>query len=59
MAARKSPARKPAAKKCPDCKGKGEFTETVKVGSVRKSRETTDRQTALCLACFGSGEATD
>ncbi|WP_405520648.1 hypothetical protein [Streptomyces canus] len=50
-------ARKPRIKKCPDCKGTGEITETVRVGSARKSRETTDRQAALCLTCFGSGDA--
>ncbi|MEV4918642.1 hypothetical protein AB0K47_17725 [Streptomyces tirandamycinicus] len=42
-------------KKCPDCKGTGEITETVRVGSVRKARETTDRQAAFCLTCFGTG----
>ncbi|MFE2327329.1 hypothetical protein ACFXD5_25985 [Streptomyces sp. NPDC059385] len=54
--ARKTTARKPTAKKCPDCDGEGETTETVQVGS-RKRRDTADRQAALCLACFGSGEA--
>ncbi|MGW1137901.1 hypothetical protein [Streptomyces zhihengii] len=49
--------RKPRPKKCPDCKGAGETAETVRVGSARKSRETTDRQAALCLTCFGSGHA--
>ncbi|UFQ15658.1 MULTISPECIES: hypothetical protein [Streptomyces] len=53
--ARKSAAT-PRAKKCPDCKGKGETTETVRVGA-RKGRATTDEQTALCLTCWGSGEA--
>lgn len=52
--ARKTTARKP--KKCADCDGKGETAETVRVGS-RKIRETADRQAALCLACFGTGEA--
>ncbi|MFC5801317.1 hypothetical protein [Streptomyces formicae] len=49
--------RKPRPKKCPDCKGVGEIAETVRVGSARKLRETTDRQAALCLTCFGSGTA--
>ncbi|MET9421384.1 hypothetical protein ABZY06_11720 [Streptomyces sp. NPDC006540] len=49
--------RKPRPKKCPDCKGAGETAESVRVGSARKSRETTDRQAALCLTCFGSGTA--
>ncbi|MFI8501017.1 hypothetical protein ACIGFK_21360 [Streptomyces sp. NPDC085524] len=55
--ARKSTARKPTAKKCPDCDGKGETTETVRVGSRRTPRDTADRQAAFCLACFGTGEA--
>ncbi|MER5559181.1 hypothetical protein ACWGNF_06785 [Streptomyces sp. NPDC055808] len=54
MAASRKPA--PAHAKCPDCKGKGETAESVRVGSARKSRETTDRQTALCLTCFGTGD---
>ncbi|WP_274558553.1 hypothetical protein [Streptomyces spiramyceticus] len=58
MTARKTTAaRKRPAKKCPDCKGTGEITETVRVGSARKYRETTDQQSALCLACFGTGHA--
>ncbi|MCW2871285.1 hypothetical protein [Actinacidiphila oryziradicis] len=63
MAARKTAAGRPAAKpaaapKCPDCDGKGETTETVRVGA-RKGRETDDRQAALCLTCFGTGHAPD
>jgi DnaJ-class molecular chaperone len=61
-AARKTTARRPAAKpeprKCPDCDGKGETTETVRVGG-RNRRETSDRQSALCLTCLGTGEAPD
>ncbi|MFI7315997.1 hypothetical protein [Streptomyces venezuelae] len=57
MAARvRKTATKPWAKKCPDCKGKGEITETVRVGT-RKGRATTDQQAALCSTCWGSGEA--
>ncbi|MFH8793981.1 hypothetical protein [Streptomyces sp. NPDC017941] len=41
---------------CPDCDGKGETTEAVRVGS-RKSRVTEHRQTAMCLSCLGTGEA--
>ncbi|WP_328725687.1 hypothetical protein [Streptomyces sp. NBC_00259] len=52
-------ARKPRAKKCPDCKGTGETAVTVRVGSARKPRETADRQAALCLTCFGTGTPTD
>jgi DnaJ-class molecular chaperone len=49
---------KPPVPKCPDCDGKGEITETVRVG-VRKGRATDHRQSAVCLTCWGSGEATD
>ncbi|MFE9057136.1 MULTISPECIES: hypothetical protein [Streptomyces] len=58
MAARKTTARKPRPKQCPDCKGTGEITETVRVGA-RKGRATDDHQTALCLTCWGTGEAAD
>ncbi|MFE3494502.1 hypothetical protein ACFXOM_26635 [Streptomyces sp. NPDC059169] len=50
--------RKHRPKKCPDCKGTGEITETVRVGTARKARETHDRQGALCLTCLGTGTAT-
>ncbi|MGC0330617.1 DnaJ-class molecular chaperone [Streptomyces sp. SAI-170] len=46
----------PTPPKCPDCDGKGETAETVRVGA-RKGRPTDDRQAALCLTCLGSGEA--
>ncbi|MFF4405865.1 hypothetical protein [Streptomyces sp. NPDC001404] len=55
MAQRKTARRQPV-KKCLDCKGTGEITESVRVGRARKGRETADRQTALCLTCFGSGQ---
>ncbi|WP_372350199.1 hypothetical protein [Streptomyces sp. KL116D] len=48
----------PAAKKCGTCKGSGEIFIPVRVGG-RKQRTTDDQQTGLCLACLGSGEATD
>ncbi|WP_314416528.1 hypothetical protein [Streptomyces sp. DSM 40484] len=57
MAARKTAA-KPRVKKCADCKGTGETAETVRIGA-RKGRATADQQAALCLTCFGTGEATD
>ncbi|MFD5108784.1 hypothetical protein [Streptomyces cinereoruber] len=57
MAARKTTARKAGPKKCPNCTGAGETAETVRVGS-RKLRDTDHQQAALCLACFGTGEAT-
>ncbi|GAA2647835.1 hypothetical protein [Streptomyces vastus] len=57
MATRKRPARKPPpSKKCQPCDGTGEVTRSVRVG--RKQR-VVGQQTGICLACFGSGEATD
>ncbi|GGN66855.1 hypothetical protein GCM10011579_038710 [Streptomyces albiflavescens] len=53
---RAAPVAEPA--KCPDCKGTGEITETVRVGA-RKGRATTDQQAALCLTCLGAGQALD
>ncbi|GGM10601.1 hypothetical protein GCM10010129_63230 [Streptomyces fumigatiscleroticus] len=47
---------KPKLPKCPDCAGKGEITETVRVGA-RKGRATGDKQAALCLTCWGTGDA--
>ncbi|AWZ05150.1 MULTISPECIES: hypothetical protein [unclassified Streptomyces] len=55
--ARKTTTRKPAPAPCPDCNGSGETAETVRVGSRRTARETADRQAALCLTCFGTGQA--
>ncbi|MFE6551126.1 hypothetical protein ACFVHS_22385 [Streptomyces sp. NPDC057746] len=54
MATRKTTKPKPA--RCPDCDGRGETAETVRVGA-RKGRATDDRQAALCLTCLGTGEA--
>ncbi|MFE5852059.1 hypothetical protein ACFQ61_02370 [Streptomyces sp. NPDC056500] len=51
------PAKPPAPAHCPDCKGAGETTETVRIGA-RKGRETDHRQNVLCLSCLGSGLAT-
>ena len=48
--------KQPEPAKCPDCDGKGEITETVQVGG-RKKRLTDDQQAALCMTCWGSGEA--
>ncbi len=56
VAARKTA--KPQVKECPDCDGKGEITETVRVGT-RKGRATDHRQSAMCGSCWGSGEATN
>ncbi|MEU2518548.1 hypothetical protein ABZ732_07125 [Streptomyces pseudogriseolus] len=55
MAPRK-PAKPRTPPKCSDCDGKGEIAETVRVGS-RKGRATRHRQAAVCLTCWGSGEA--
>ncbi|MEU9329500.1 hypothetical protein AB0D91_37865 [Streptomyces canus] len=57
MAASKTPATvtvEPA--KCPACKGSGEVSRTVQVG---RKRRAVGQQTGICLACLGSGEATD
>ncbi|OSC69673.1 hypothetical protein B5181_12010 [Streptomyces sp. 4F] len=55
---RRKTAPPPEPAKCPDCDGKGEITETVRVGA-HKGRATDDHQTALCLTCWGTGEAAD
>ncbi|MFI5792594.1 hypothetical protein [Streptomyces sp. NPDC051677] len=47
---------KPQVAKCSDCDGKGEITETIRVGP-RKGRATDHQQAAVCLTCWGSGEA--
>ncbi|GAA2568632.1 hypothetical protein [Streptomyces lienomycini] len=57
-ARRKTRAATPEPASCPDCNGTGEHTETVRVGA-RKGRVTADRQTVLCLTCWGTGHATD
>jgi DnaJ-class molecular chaperone len=55
MAAPKAPATAPAEPaKCPTCKGSGEVSRTVHVG---RKRRPVGRQTGICLACLGSGEA--
>ncbi|MET8082306.1 hypothetical protein [Streptomyces sp. NPDC005303] len=53
---RATTAPKPELAKCPTCKGTGEVSRTVRVG--RRQRPV-GQQTGLCLACLGSGEATD
>ncbi|MFD4144367.1 hypothetical protein [Streptomyces sp. NPDC058572] len=57
MAPRKpATARRTAKPKpCPDCQT-GQVSEAFKVGT-RSKRESTDRQEALCLTCFGTGQA--
>lgn len=60
VAARKTTARRkapvPEAVKCGPCNGTGEVPRAVRVG--RKQR-VVGQQSGICLACFGSGEATD
>ncbi|MFF8353561.1 hypothetical protein ACF063_08915 [Streptomyces chartreusis] len=59
-AARKPTARRKATVaqpvKCKPCKGTGEVSRTVHVG---RKRRPAGQQTGICLACLGSGEATD
>ncbi|MFR9800438.1 hypothetical protein ACL02U_31745 [Streptomyces sp. MS06] len=54
MATRKNT--KPKSVPCSDCDGKGEIAETVRVGA-RKGRATDNQQAALCLTCWGTGNA--
>ncbi|MFC8436199.1 hypothetical protein [Streptomyces sp. NPDC057253] len=57
VAASKTRATTPAEPaKCQTCKGSGEVSRTVHVG---RKRRPVGRQTGICLACLGSGEATD
>ncbi|MEV7340581.1 hypothetical protein [Streptomyces sp. NPDC093544] len=57
MAARKPTAHPaPEPVKCRPCDGTGEVSRTVRVG--RKQR-VVGQQAGICLACLGSGEATD
>jgi DnaJ-class molecular chaperone len=59
MATRKTAKPKAAAAepvKCGPCDGTGETSRTVRVG--RKHRPA-GQQVGICLACFGSGQATD
>ncbi|MGW3916084.1 hypothetical protein ACWEBX_31905 [Streptomyces sp. NPDC005070] len=46
----------PAAPKCGPCNGTGEVARSVRVG---RKRRTVGEQAGICLACFGTGEATD
>ncbi|CAM5307168.1 hypothetical protein SCHAM137S_01345 [Streptomyces chartreusis] len=41
---------------CSTCKGTGEVSRTVHVG---RKRRPAGQQTGICLACLGSGKATD
>ncbi|NUK37319.1 hypothetical protein HRW16_23245 [Streptomyces lunaelactis] len=58
MTAPKRTTRRPAKPKpapCPDCTT-GQVSEAFKVGA-RSKRESTDREEALCLTCFGTGHS--
>ncbi|WP_095936651.1 hypothetical protein [Streptomyces sp. Tue6028] len=53
---RKATVPVPAAKQCGPCNGTGEVARTVRVG---RTKRPVGQQTGICLACFGTGEATD
>ncbi|MFI6981525.1 hypothetical protein ACIBSV_23420 [Embleya sp. NPDC050154] len=48
--------RRPRARKCPDCKGSGQISTTVRVGKGSAARPVGEQE-GLCLTCFGSGLA--
>ncbi|MGW7612290.1 hypothetical protein ACWGKW_34555 [Streptomyces sp. NPDC054766] len=57
MATKKTPQRpSPVPPKCGPCNGTGEVARTIRVG---RKRRTVGQQAGICLACFGTGEATD
>ncbi|MFH9226542.1 hypothetical protein [Streptomyces lydicus] len=58
MAARKTTTRKtsPKPKPCADCKNAGQTSEIFQVGG-RTKHDSADKQEALCLTCWGTGEA--
>ncbi|MET7886208.1 MULTISPECIES: hypothetical protein [Streptomyces] len=56
MATKKTPRPAPVPPKCGPCNGTGEVARTVRVG---RKRRTVGQQAGICLACFGTGEATD
>ncbi|MFP1627363.1 hypothetical protein ACLB9X_19850 [Streptomyces sp. 5K101] len=53
--ARRPATSKPKPKPCPDCTT-GQVSESFQVGGRRK-HQSDDRQEALCLTCFGTGQA--
>ncbi|MFF8359524.1 hypothetical protein ACF063_39390 [Streptomyces chartreusis] len=53
---RKAPAPVLEPAECKPCKGAGEVSRAVYVG---RKRRPAGQQTGICLACLGSGEATD
>ncbi|MEU1569003.1 hypothetical protein ABZ504_53585 [Streptomyces mirabilis] len=58
MATKKTPPRPasaPVPPKCGPCDGTGEVPVTVHVG---RKRRAVGQQAGICLACFGTGEAT-
>ncbi|MFE9807771.1 hypothetical protein [Streptomyces sp. NPDC005548] len=55
--AKKTPPRDGCEKStCAPCGGTGEVARTVHVG---RKRRPVGEQAGICLACFGTGEATD
>ncbi|MCX5279118.1 hypothetical protein [Streptomyces sp. NBC_00198] len=53
---KRTPRPAPARSKCGPCKGTGEVARPVHVG---RKRRPVGEQAGICLACFGTGEATD
>ncbi|MFF3000890.1 hypothetical protein ACFVTC_41100 [Streptomyces sp. NPDC057950] len=57
MASKKPPPPPaPVTPKCGPCGGTGEVPAAVRVG---RNRRTVGQQAGICLACFGTGEATN
>ncbi|MFF4558600.1 hypothetical protein [Streptomyces sp. NPDC001422] len=52
----RTPSPAPAPPKCGPCKGTGEVARPVHVG---RKRRPVGEQAGICLACFGTGEATN
>ncbi|WP_371670376.1 hypothetical protein OG985_23760 [Streptomyces sp. NBC_00289] len=56
VAKKRTPRPAPVPAKCGPCQGTGEVARTVHVG---RKRRVVGEQSGICLACFGTGEATD
>ncbi|MFI9082128.1 hypothetical protein ACIGW8_37860 [Streptomyces sioyaensis] len=52
--AKKPTAQVPAVNPCPDCTA-GQNSQTFRIGA-RKKHDSPDKQEALCLTCWGTGE---
>ncbi|RFU82768.1 hypothetical protein DY218_31435 [Streptomyces triticagri] len=53
---RKPRTRRPRPAPCEPCKGAGEVSRLVRVG---RSRRVIGEQTGMCLACLGTGHASE